>query len=84
MDLCRLDAETAARFAAIEREVEALRRRLEGRARKPIYTLKAAALDTGMSDETIRRWALEDATLGRKIGGQWEIDAAQLARRVKR
>jgi hypothetical protein len=86
-----LDEEIRAELAAMRAEMK----RLAAQIRVPslvartnpegeLVCLKAAAIDSGFSTKTIRRWAAKDPALGWKRAGQWFIDPARLAERLRR
>jgi hypothetical protein len=69
-----MDAETAQKFAAIEAMVARLESQLAAIAPKSpgeIICMKEAAARLCVSRHTMRRRALADPSLGKKIGGRW-------------
>jgi hypothetical protein len=74
-----MDAETIEKFAAIEATVAELKTQLACLiAPKPkgkVIAMKEAAYRLGISRHTLRRRAMADPTLGRKIGGRWQFPA---------
>jgi hypothetical protein len=65
-----MDAEIAARFATLEREIAALRREREARNPGNVVHLKQAAFEQGVSPETMRRKVLHDPAW-QKRAGRW-------------
>jgi hypothetical protein len=69
-----MDPETRNKFLALEDVVAGLQARLDAIAPKQtgsVINMKQAAARLGISRHTMRRRALADPSLGRKIGGRW-------------
>jgi predicted double-glycine peptidase len=74
-----MDAEIIEKVLALEATVAEFKEQLEGLfASKPsaeVICMKEAAARLGISRHTMRRRALADPSLGRKIGGRWQFPA---------
>jgi hypothetical protein len=69
-----MDNETRLKFAALEVTIADLKTQLATIAPKPpgeVLCMKEAAARRGISRHTMRRRALADPSLGRKVGGRW-------------
>lgn len=74
-----MDAEIIEKVLALEAEVAELKAWRDGRdaPKSPgeVVCMKEAAARLGVSRHTMRRRALADLSLGRKIGGRWQFPA---------
>ena len=71
-----MDAETAQKFTTLEAVIARLEEQLAAIAPKPcaeVICMKQAAARLGISRHTMRRRALADPSLGKKIGGRWHM-----------
>jgi hypothetical protein len=67
------------KFAALEATVARLEEQLAGllspKSSLEVVCMKRAAARLGISRHTLRRRALADPSLGRKVGGRWQFPA---------